>query len=106
MDTGSGSVRLRGLRGSLIVDTGSGDISVEGEPTGEWRLEAGSGSIALRLPKDAAFDLDAHTSSGSIHTDRPITVQGALKQNTLRGKMGGGGPLLYLRTSSGNIRLD
>ncbi|MBI4467606.1 MAG: DUF4097 family beta strand repeat protein [Acidobacteria bacterium] len=106
IDTGSGSVTAMGVRGSLTVDTGSGDITVQGEPAGEWRLEASSGSVTVRLPAQAGFDLDAHTGSGRIYTEHPITVRGALGRNTLQGKVRGGGFLLFVKTSSGNIYIE
>jgi DUF4097 and DUF4098 domain-containing protein YvlB len=73
--------------------------------TGEWRLRSGSGSVRLRLPQQAAFDLDAHAGSGSIHTDHPILVEGTLSRRELRGKVRGGGSLLEVSTSSGSIEI-
>src|SRR6266566_2324928 len=66
VDTGSGTVEIHGLRGGLRVETGSGGISVEGDPTGDWSLHTGSGAVNVRVPSEAAFDVDAHTSSGHI----------------------------------------
>lgn len=106
IDTGSGSVEVSGVRGALAVDTGSGSIAAEGEPTAEWNLEAGSGSITVRLPAEGAFDLYARTSSGSITTEHPLVVQGAVKRNQLQGKVRGGGFPVRLHTGSGNIRIE
>lgn len=105
VDTGSGSVQLRGVRGALQVDTGSGDISVEGEPTGAWKLDASSGSITLHVPAQAAFDLHAQTGSGSIYSDLPITVQGAIGRRELHGQVRGGGVRIEAATGSGDIRI-
>lgn len=104
--TGSGSVEVSGVRGSLIAQTGSGSVTAQGEPVGEWKLETGSGSVTARLPSQAAFDLYAHTGSGHITTDHPITVQGKIGRSELRGKVRGGGPLIDLGAGSGNIHIE
>jgi hypothetical protein len=105
VETGSGDVELRDLRCAMRVRTGSGDISAEGELTGDWTLQAGSGGITVRLPSETGFDLDAHTSSGEIHTGLPITVQGNTGHGELHGKVKGGGMRLELRTGSGDITI-
>lgn len=106
VETGSGSVEISGLRGALRVDTGSGSVTVDGEPTGSWYMSTGSGGISLRLPAEAAFDLEAKTSSGRIHSNHPILVQGAIGARELRGKVRGGGVLVAVSTGSGNIRIE
>jgi DUF4097 and DUF4098 domain-containing protein YvlB len=108
VETGSGSIELQNVRGALRVRTGSGNITAQGEPTGEWSLHTGSGRVLVRLPSGAAFELNAHTSSGHISTsaNHPVTVQGTIGRGELRGKVGGGGPLLELETGSGNIQIE
>lgn len=106
VETGSGSVELQNVRGALRVRTGSGNITAQGQPTGEWSLHTGSGRVLVRLPSGAAFELNAHTSSGHISTVHPITVQGTVGRGELRGKVRGGGPLLELETGSGNIQIE
>jgi hypothetical protein len=105
-ETGSGGLELRGVRGSLEAKAGSGNIRAEGSPTGAWSVHTGSGGVYLRLPSDAAFDLDAHTSSGSISLDHPVTVQGAVGRKQIRGKVRGGGVPVEVETGSGNIEIQ
>jgi DUF4097 and DUF4098 domain-containing protein YvlB len=104
-DTGSGGMELRGVHGSLEAEAGSGTITAEGDPTGGWTVHSGSGSIHLRLASAAAFDLDAHTRSGSISVSQPVTVQGSLGSKELRGKVRGGGAPVEVETGSGNIEI-
>jgi hypothetical protein len=104
--TGSGSIRVSDIRGALRARTGSGGIELDGQPTGDWNLSTGSGGITVRLPAQAAFDLNAHTSSGSIHSDRQIMVQGTTGRHDLRGSVNGGGIHLDLHTGSGSIRIE
>jgi hypothetical protein len=103
--TGSGDVEIKGAKGALKVQTGSGSITAQGNPSGDWRLHTGSGDVTVELPQQAAFNLVARTSSGSIDSSREIAVQGKLSPRELQGKVGGGGPTVELSTSSGSIQI-
>ena len=103
--TGSGSVEVKGAKGAVRVQTGSGNITAQGQPTGEWKLRTGSGDVDVAFPADAAYDLVAHSSSGSIHSDPEMTVQGTISNRELHGKVHGGGPVVELSTSSGSIHI-
>jgi hypothetical protein len=107
LSTGSGSVVVHGIQGGLRVRTGSGGVTVDGTPTSAWGIEAGSGRITLRLPADAAFDLDAHSRSGSVQTNHPIVGSASSRGNRqLQGQVRGGGPRILVSTGSGSIRVD
>jgi hypothetical protein len=56
---------------------------------------------------DSAFDLDARTSSGTIDSVRPVTrtVTGKIDKRRIDGKVRGGGPLVQVSCSSGDIRI-
>lgn len=101
--TGSGSVEISGVRGPLRVRSGSGNVRAQGEPAGEWDVEVASGSVSLRVPSQAAFDFRARTGSGHISIDHPLAVQGLIGRREVQGKVRGGGPVLSVRTASGNI---
>jgi hypothetical protein len=105
--TGSGSIEVSAFRGELRMQTGSGRIQVQGEQTGRWDLQTGSGSIQLDLPPNAGFDLNAHTGSGGIDVGYPMTVQGRIgDRHNVSGRVGAGGPPLFVRTGSGGIRIQ
>jgi DUF4097 and DUF4098 domain-containing protein YvlB len=106
VSTGSGEVELNHVKGAVRVSTGSGNIRADGEPAGPWRLHTGSGDVSVKLPESASFELAAHTSSGSIQSNRQIMVSGNINPHELRGKVGNGGVLVDLNTSSGSIRID
>jgi DUF4097 and DUF4098 domain-containing protein YvlB len=101
--TGSGTIRVRGIKGGVRAKTGSGNIDADGSVTGPWQLQTGSGNVRLAVGSANGFNLDAHTSSGSLHSDMPITVQGSLNKNQLKGAVKGGGPEVEVSTSSGDI---
>jgi DUF4097 and DUF4098 domain-containing protein YvlB len=106
VDTGSGGMDLRGVRGSLDAKAGSGTIEAEGNPTGAWNVHTGSGTVQLKIPSDAAFDLAAHTSSGSISVEQPHAVQGSIGRKEIRGRVGGGGVPVEVETGSGDIEIQ
>jgi hypothetical protein len=104
--TGSGRIEAAGLDGALTARTGSGGMTIEGRPAAPWHLETGSGGITLRLPPDAAFDLEAHAGSGGISTDHPMTIRGRVERGRLQGQAGGGGAVISARTGSGGISIE
>jgi hypothetical protein len=105
VETGSGSVEIHGVKGGVHATSGSGNVSAEGNPTGEWRMRTASGDVSVRFPKEAAFELAAHTGSGSINSAHEMTVQGKISPHELHGKVNGGGVLVDLSTSSGSIEI-
>jgi Toastrack DUF4097 len=106
VSTGSGSSRFEGIDGSLRARAGSGTITVDGRPSGPWDVETGSGSIRMRVPDDAAFDVDVRTGSGGVSSDHPITIQGRVERNELHGQVRGGGPVVRARAGSGSVSIE
>jgi len=104
--TGSGSSVLHGVVGALRVRAGSGRIEIDGQQDGPWNIDTGSGSVRIKLPDDAAFELDAQTGSGGITVDHPLTIQGKISKKHMRGNVRGGGDLLTIETGSGGIRIE
>lgn len=110
LHTGSGNISVRGIQGGFRGEAGSGDITAEGTQSGAWEIRTGSGTVRVRLPGNAAFDADISTSSGNIEVESPIemTVQGRVNEvrKHIQGKVHGGGPLLSVRTGSGDIHIQ
>ncbi len=110
LHTGSGNVIARGIQGGFHGETGSGDVTAEGTQSGTWEIRTGSGNVHVRLPSNAAFEADISTSSGSVDVGAPIemTVQGRIGDvhKQIHGKVRGGGPLLRVRTGSGDIHIE
>jgi hypothetical protein len=110
LHTGSGNINARGVQGGFHGETGSGDVTAEGSQSGTWDIRTGSGNVHVRLPANAAFDADISTSSGSLDVGTPIemTVQGRVgdMHKQIHGKVHGGGPLLRVRTGSGDIHIQ
>jgi DUF4097 and DUF4098 domain-containing protein YvlB len=106
-ETGSGNIALHGVHGRIRAHAGSGSVTAEGSPTGDWSLHTASGSVTVRLPADAAFNLEASSGSDNISTTHELTVTGVIGgRHELHGKAHGGGPVISASTASGSIRVE
>ncbi len=103
--TSGGHIKVHDVGGSVVAKTSGGRISVRfnGPPQGD--LETSGGSIEVEVPEDAGIDLDARTSGGRVTVDSEVTVRGTFDHSQIEGKINGGGSVLRLRTSGGNVRL-
>lgn len=102
----AGNITLSNCQGSVDTKTSAGNINVDmaTQPQHEWNLQTSAGNIVFTLISNLAAEIDAKTSVGSISTD--FLVEGTeIRKKRLRGTIKGGGKLLKLRTSAGNIRL-
>lgn len=108
-NTSDGNIRAQGRFDALDLHTGDGNIDAEADAgskiTSSWTLRTGDGNLTLRLAEGLSADLDANTGDGHVRVDFPVTVMGSIRENSIRGKMNGGGPPLELRTGDGNIVL-
>ena len=105
--SGSGNITLNNCQSQVSAITSIGNIRAEvtRHPRHQWTLEtSGSGEIIAILIPQISMDIDAQTNRGNISS--AFFVQGAQSKNILKGKINGGGSLVKLRTSSGDIRLQ
>lgn len=102
--TSGGSLRLQNVSGNLMAETSGGSITARllKQINAPANLETSGGSIGLEVPADFKADIDASTSGGRVYTNMP---KGAIDKSDLRGKLNGGGALITLRTSGGNIEI-
>ena len=109
-DTSGGSINVQRLIGSIDAKTSGGSIKAQilKQPSMGCRLATLGGSVFVRLADGVAVDIDAETSGGHVVTDFSVVVkaQGEFKSSALQGKINGGGPLLFLRTSGGDIHIE
>lgn len=108
--TSGGGIWLGGISKNVTARTSGGSIQavMKTQPESECSLRTSGGRITLTLIPAVAVDLEAKTSGGRVSTDFAVesTIQGKVPQNRLEGSINGGGPLLKLRTSGGNIHLQ
>jgi len=106
--TTNGKIEAQNIRGALRCKTTNGSINAEmleimsGE---ELKLRTTNGSIRLYLPSDIDADLEAHTTNGRIRCELPLNDMYSKKKRRLEGRINEGGPLIYLKTTNGSIRI-
>lgn len=107
VSTSGGSIRVGEVQGAIRASTSGGGItaSISKQPRGDCSLKTSGGRVTVYLAKGIKVDVNARTSGGNVKCDMPITVSGLLGKNEVNGKINGGGPQLYLRTSGGPIRI-
>jgi len=133
IETGGGSIHLNGAKGHVHAETGGGGIELYGVPSaraetgaggitvklmntgGERRdsvLDTGAGDITLYLASDVAIDLRATVDMGNGHRissdfgEIHVNSEGGdygPKTLTAEGKLNGGGPIVKVHTSTGDI---
>jgi hypothetical protein len=108
MDTGSGSVAGEDINCTqLKAGSGSGHVSAAFAPSAPNNVVAelgtGSGGITVVLPPGFAGRVDLSAASGSVHIDRPVTVQGEIGRRHITGTIGTGAGSLTAHTGSGSI---
>jgi hypothetical protein len=107
--TVNGGVKLSGLAGEVTGRTSNGGVDVELEgPT--WRgtgldVETNNGGVRLRIPEQYSARLETGTVNGGFNIDFPITAQGRVDRE-IQADLGGGGPLIRVRTSNGGVRVS
>lgn len=135
IETGGGSIRLTSAKGHVHAETGGGGIELYGVPSataetgaggitvklvntgGDRRdsdLETGAGDITVYIASDVAINVRASVDMGNGHrissdfSDIHISSEGGEwgpKTLTAEGQLNGGGPLLKVHTSTGDICL-
>jgi hypothetical protein len=105
--TSGGGVSVDDVEGQVQASTSGGSVDVSlAKITGECRFETSGGGINVAVPGNAAVDIDAKTSGGSVYSDLPVvTTSTEKKSSALQGKLNGGGTPLFLRSSGGSIHL-
>ena len=132
IETGAGSIRMASSKGSVRAQTGGGTIQLDGAtsvhaetPAGgiivkllsgadhrtDSSLETSAGDITVYLASDLAISIRAEIEIANGHTIRSdfpdihVSTQGdwGPKTVTAEGQLNGGGPVLKVRTNSGNV---
>ena len=110
ISTSYGRINCRGLTTTnLTAKSGSGNIDIifsdSTPPEITANVVTSYGSIDFTTPPEFAGQVDLATSYGSIRTDLPITISGEISKKKLKGTIGQGNGNLYMKTSSGSIKI-
>ena len=139
VSTMSGDITLRGVRGSanvhttsgtvalsmvrpaaVEVESTSGDIVFDGDPTDDARLRltTHSGDVILRIPEATRGVIEVSTFNGEMQSNRPLMLTSGVignfnrtptrvERGTRRYEFGGGGSARFIVTTfSGDVRFD
>lgn len=133
IETGAGSIRLASAKGRVQAQTGGGSIQLDGATSVQAETSAGgiivkllssaggrnnstletsAGDITVYLANDLAISIRAEIEIANGHTIRSdfsdirVSTEGGPwgpKTVTAEGQLNGGGPVLKVRTNSGNV---
>ncbi len=110
LNTYKGDVEIRDFTGGVKLETYKGECVVRFvKLTEESAFETYKGEIEIVLPSSSGFELDADIGKrGSLDSD--FTLRSRVRgrdddDNSYRGNINGGGPLLRLNTYKGEYRL-
>jgi DUF4097 and DUF4098 domain-containing protein YvlB len=117
----NGNVMLSRGAGIFSARTTNGNVSLEflsfegglaafgdsGRPVSRGGISAQTvnGSVVVALPADAGAELEARTQNGDFSSDLPLLAHTSAAGRNIRGRVGSGGPPLFVRTVNGSIRL-
>ena len=103
----NGKIQLHEHRGSIDASTSNGLIVASMEEVSKEgvQLATSNGRIVLELPSAVDADVDIRVDNGVIRNDRELCKSTSEREGRLRGKLGGGGAPIKLRTSNGSVSL-
>jgi hypothetical protein len=104
--TSGGNLKLQRIIGKITGETSGGsiDVSIPADVVGDVKLQTSAGNIDVSLSTTATVDIDASTSVGEIFSRLPVETTDVGSEH-LRGKLNGGGKMVKLETSAGNITI-
>ena len=108
LHTTGGNIEIAKAGGSIQAGTSGGNVRVglTSALTDASEVRTTGGDIRVEVAGDTPFDLDARTTGGDVKAEVPVQVTEPNKGSVLRGQVNGGGKLLKLRTTGGNIRVQ
>lgn len=105
--TSGGDIEIDSVENSLEARTSGGNVTavITGALKGDCELKTSGGRVKAVVGKGVGFRLDAATSGGDVDAEG-LTIKiehGGARKSSLVGDVSGGGPLLRLRSSGGDI---
>jgi hypothetical protein len=109
LDTSGGDIKMGTVENTVNASTSGGNVTADwiAALKGDCRLETSGGDVRVSVPRALGLSLDASTSGGQVHADGlTITIEkGGTGRSKLAGKVNGGGPVLKLHSSGGDISI-
>ena len=116
IETGGGSIRFGPIKGGVRAETGAGGIIARLAPGGEFtdsRLETSVGDIVVYVPEGLGVNVRAavevargygiRSDFGDLKISNPQGL--GPREVYAEGSLNGGGPVLHVHTTTGNIEI-
>ena len=106
IDTGSGSINLENVDAkSVTMDTGSGEVDLDlAGDVSSLVVESGSGDITVSFPPGVGAQVSVESGSGGIRSELALETQ-VRKHDALVGRLGDGHGSIGIETGSGTVTL-
>lgn len=102
--TSNGTIRIAGVSGLVAAETSNGSISTEvPDIQNDTHIKTSNGPIKVYLPAELDANLELKTSNGKIGLHEIEILTSEVSETSLKGRIGDGGSLLYIKTSNGSI---
>jgi Toastrack DUF4097 len=100
-----GSVSIKEASDSIQARAEGGSVAayISKQPRSDSKLIADAGNVELRLPESISINLDAACSAGRLSSDFSLNFH--QDNEHWRGPVNGGGPLVMVRASAGNVHI-
>jgi DUF4097 and DUF4098 domain-containing protein YvlB len=106
----NGELVIRQFTGNLEATTNNGSVTLvqapQASPAARVQAVSHNGEIRLKSAPGLSARVSLRTNNGSIHTSRPITVEGKIDRSRVTGTIGTGAGELILETNNGSITLE
>jgi len=104
----NGGVTVSHATGTFDIETSNGPIEFDGEivPGGDNRMKTNNGSVEIVLQGTPSVELDASTSNGSVPSKLPILTVSTGDEDHLKGTIGDGEAVLFVRKSNGSVSVQ
>jgi hypothetical protein len=98
-----GSVAIAEATDAIDARAAGGSVAayISKQPRSDSKLIAEAGNVELRLPESIAINIDAACSAGRLSSE--FSLYGHQDDDRLKGAINGGGPLVMVRASAGNV---
>ena len=100
-----GSIAIAEATDAIDAKAAGGSVAayISKQPRSDSRLIAEAGNVELRLPESIAINIDASCSAGRLSSE--FSLYGHQDDERLKGAINGGGPLVMVRASAGNVHI-
>ena len=103
-----GNIDVMNSFGGLSAESVKGDIkaSMSRRVSADSRLKASVGDVWVDVDPESALHIAATTSWGEVHSAFNFgATEGETTASRLKGSLNGGGPLLSLQASGGDVKI-